>query len=185
MPVLANNKRELFCRFLADPNITQAEAYALAGYTPSTSNASILANRPEVKQRVEEIREEKRDEEQKFKLRLKEAGLDLNSEEAEKQVREWSIDRVRDMLATNANMAQVVGDFKSAKDSIELIGKSMGMFDKDSKESGGNSSRPQVSIALVNQATGGASEGGGQFAIEGPNPLRPRLSVAGDAERIG
>ena len=38
----------------------QIEAYTAAGYTPATSNASKLANKPDIKLRVAEIREERR-----------------------------------------------------------------------------------------------------------------------------
>jgi len=184
MPVLGNKKRELFARFLADPTITQAQAYELAGYTPSSSNASILANTEEMKHRVAEIREEQAKEKAEFKLRMIEAGIDPDSPQGDQEQQVWDADRVRNMLATNASMAQVVGDFKSAMESIALIGKSLQMFDKDNDTRGGNSSRPEISFALINQATGGDSQGSRTILVETDNPLAPRLPSAGEPERL-
>jgi hypothetical protein len=52
-----NNKQELFCRFVARGE-TYTKAYELAGYAPSTSNASGLANRPDIADRIKHLREE-------------------------------------------------------------------------------------------------------------------------------
>ena len=54
MPVLSNAKRELFCQHLALGK-TASEAYALAGYKPSRSNASVLKAKQNISGRLAEI----------------------------------------------------------------------------------------------------------------------------------
>ena len=55
MPPLLNPKQEFFAHEVAMGK-TQIEAYALAGYTESASNACTLAARPDVQARIEEIK---------------------------------------------------------------------------------------------------------------------------------
>ena len=57
MPVLANNRRELFANLLAQ-GFTAVDAYAKAGYKRHDGNACTLAKHPEVEARLEEIRGE-------------------------------------------------------------------------------------------------------------------------------
>jgi len=54
MPVLSNAKHELFCQHLALGK-TASEAYELAGYKPSRSNASVLRAKHSVSDRLSEI----------------------------------------------------------------------------------------------------------------------------------
>ena len=54
MPVLSNAKHELFCQHLALGK-TASEAYELAGYKPSRSNASVLRAKQNVSDRLSEI----------------------------------------------------------------------------------------------------------------------------------
>jgi hypothetical protein len=54
MPVLSNAKYELFCQHLALGK-TASEAYELAGYKPSRSNASVLRAKQNVSDRLSEI----------------------------------------------------------------------------------------------------------------------------------
>ena len=51
MPVLSNAKHELFCQHLALGK-TASEAYELAGYKPSRSNASVLRAKQNVSDRL-------------------------------------------------------------------------------------------------------------------------------------
>jgi hypothetical protein len=55
MPVLANNRRELFANLLAQ-GFTAVDAYAKAGFKRHDGNASMLSRRPEIEARVAEIR---------------------------------------------------------------------------------------------------------------------------------
>ena len=57
MPVLSNAKYELFCRQLALGK-TASEAYELAGYKPSRSNASVLRAKQNICDRLAEILQE-------------------------------------------------------------------------------------------------------------------------------
>jgi hypothetical protein len=54
MPVLSNAKHELFCQHLALGK-TASEAYEMAGYKPSRSNASVLRAKQNVSERLSEI----------------------------------------------------------------------------------------------------------------------------------
>jgi hypothetical protein len=54
MPVLSNPKHELFCQHLALGK-TASEAYELAGYKPSRSNASVLRAKQNICDRLAEI----------------------------------------------------------------------------------------------------------------------------------
>ena len=54
MPVLSNAKHELFCQHLALGK-TASEAYEMAGYKPSRSNASVLRAKQNVSDRLNEI----------------------------------------------------------------------------------------------------------------------------------
>ena len=55
MPVLANNRRELFAQLLVQ-GFTAVDAYEKAGYKRHDGNACTLAKHPEVQARLEEIR---------------------------------------------------------------------------------------------------------------------------------
>jgi hypothetical protein len=54
MPVLSNAKYELFCQHLALGK-TASEAYEMAGYKPSRSNASVLRAKQNVSDRINEL----------------------------------------------------------------------------------------------------------------------------------
>ena len=55
MPVLPIANQEIFAQNVAKGK-TQAEAYVIAGYSENASNASVLAARPEVAARINEIK---------------------------------------------------------------------------------------------------------------------------------
>jgi hypothetical protein len=54
MPMLSNAKHELFCQHLALGK-TASEAYEMAGYKPSRSNASVLRAKQSISDRLVEI----------------------------------------------------------------------------------------------------------------------------------
>ncbi len=56
MPALPNPKHELFAQGLAEGN-SQAEAYRNAGYSDHRASAHALAQRPDISERVAELRE--------------------------------------------------------------------------------------------------------------------------------
>ena len=55
MPVLSNPRHEKFSQLLAEGKRTAEEAYGLCGYKPSRFNACHLANKPHIKERVQQI----------------------------------------------------------------------------------------------------------------------------------
>jgi hypothetical protein len=179
VPELTNRRQELFARHLGegDHTMTQALAYELAGYTPSASNASVLANKPEIAERIKEIRAEKERRELEFRVRLHEAGLDeKDPETAKRVVIEWNDNVVRDMLSENARLAQVAGQFQAAKESIKLIGDSLGTFDKATAADNKKLPAPAGSPLQVSFNLNGALEGAAA-SVEEPaddNPLAPR-----------
>ncbi|MCA0276263.1 MAG: terminase small subunit [Proteobacteria bacterium] len=56
MPILSNPKHEAFAQGLAK-GLTQVEAYAEAGYSPSDANAARLTGNDRIKERVAELQE--------------------------------------------------------------------------------------------------------------------------------
>ena len=54
MPVLKNPKHEMFAQYLAQGK-TMTEAYELCGYKPSRGNASHLAEKQHIKDRVQQF----------------------------------------------------------------------------------------------------------------------------------
>lgn len=184
MPQLPNKKQEIFCRFVANGE-TYTRAYELAGYTPSTANASTLANRPEVAARIEELKEENERKELEFRVRLAEAKLDPdNPEKAVTEVVVWTVDMVRAALAENARLAQMAGEFKAAKESLELLGRSFNMFDAPAGKSNGNAPRAEVSLTLVQQAADQLAISGGGVSADGDNPLAPRVPSTRNPKRV-
>jgi hypothetical protein len=97
VPELRQHKWEIFARFLADDH-SQSESYELSGYRPSTANASTLANRPEIQQRVRELKEEKLQREAELQTRLKALNIDPNCPDdlalAQDEVIEWTVQKV-------------------------------------------------------------------------------------------
>lgn len=153
--------------------MTQSLAYELAGYTPSSSNACNLANKPDIKARIEEIRAEKERRDLEFRVRLHEAGLDeTDPEQARRVVIEWNDNVVRDMLAENARLAQVAGQYQAAKESIKLIGDSLGTFEKGEAPKGkALPAPPQPAVSInLNAALSSASVD----TDDGDNPLAPK-----------
>jgi hypothetical protein len=57
MPVLANNRRELFAQLLFQ-GYSAVKAYEKAGYRRHDGNSSTLANHPEIQARLAEIRDD-------------------------------------------------------------------------------------------------------------------------------
>lgn len=187
MSELRVHKHELFARFIADDH-SQSESYELAGYRPSTANASTLANRPDIKMRVAELREEKMMREVELKSRLKALNIDPdnpNADDMEKveEVVMWTVAMVQKELFLNARLAQSNGEFQAANKSLELLGQSIGMWENAKKDKDG-SGKPQVSIALISEATSRLALSGGGEPAEEVSSLAPRVSGAGDAERV-
>lgn len=187
MPELRQHKWEIFARFLADDH-SQSESYELAGYRPSTANASTLANRPEIQQRVAELREEKMARKVELQARLKLLDADPDDPDqvalASDEVIEWTVQKVCQELWRNARLAQSVNEFAAANKSLELIGKAIGMWEDAKKAKDDGSSKPQIGIALIGQALEGVAITDGRGTTETLSPLAPRLPSAADAQPI-
>jgi phage terminase small subunit len=56
MPILPNTAQEIFAQNVARGK-SQSEAYIIAGYKENGSNASVLAARPEIAERINEIKQ--------------------------------------------------------------------------------------------------------------------------------
>lgn len=57
MPALANRKHEAFAAFLARGDVTQVQAYVMAGFKKQAASASKLAKSPPIVERVKELTE--------------------------------------------------------------------------------------------------------------------------------
>jgi hypothetical protein len=188
VPELRQHKWEIFARFLADDH-SQSEAYELSGYRPSTANASTLANRPEIQQRVAELREEKLQRKAELQARLKQLNVDPDNPEelalAQDEVIEWTVQKVCQELWKNARLAQAQNEFGAANKSLELIGKAIGMWEdhKKAKDGDGNG-KTQIGIALIGQALDSVAITDGRGAAEAHPSLAPRHASPDDLERV-
>jgi hypothetical protein len=188
VPELRQHKWEIFARFLADDH-SQSEAYELSGYRPSTANASTLANRPEIQQRVAELREEKLQRKAELQARLKQLNVDPDNPEelalAQDEVIEWTVQKVCQELWKNARLAQAQNEFGAANKSLELIGKAIGMWEdhKKAKDGDGNG-KTQIGIALIGQALDSVAITDGRGAAEAHPSLAPRHTSPDDLERV-
>jgi hypothetical protein len=188
VPELRQHKWEIFARFLADDH-SQSEAYELSGYRPSTANASTLANRPEIQQRVAELREEKLQRKAELQARLKQLNVDPDNPEelalAQDEVIEWTVQKVCQELWKNARLAQAQNEFGAANKSLELIGKAIGMWEdhKKAKDGDGNG-KTQIGIALIGQALDSVAITDGRGAAEAHPSLAPRHASSDDLERV-
>lgn len=183
-PGFLNNKQDLFCRFVARGE-TYTKSYELAGYAPSTSNASNLANRPDIKARIEELKQEFAKEEAMHQVMLERARAAdaVNGDPllpATRQAAEWSFNRVMDLIAENVRLAQIATQFGAANDALKMLGDAMGMFDKAAAAAAGTgkAANPMMLIdkAIMNLP------GGEGAALPAPaeeiNPLAPRPATA-------
>ncbi len=181
-PQLRNRKHEIFARYVANGE-TQASAYELAGYNPSSANASTLANKPEIAKRIAVLRQEKEERDLKFEIELRKANLDPEDPAgASRKVAEWGIKVVLDLYYENARLAQQAGQFKTAQESLDRISKIMGYLDKPTEN--GTNDKPvgnQVGIAIYQKAAHELEQGGGVSPSGTDNPLAPAIPSPADA----
>lgn len=173
-----NKKQELFCRFIAGGE-TQTSAYEMAGYSPSTSNAHTMANKPDIKKRIAELKEENYEREIRFKKDLAAVQATGNKDLIEKQV-EWTVQRVMDMMAENVRLAQVAGEYRAANETLKMMAEGLQMFESVKKENG-NASRPQNSITLITHAAQILEGSGGGMLEDRTDPLAPRIPSTNNA----
>jgi hypothetical protein len=182
---LPNRKHELFCRFVAEGE-TYSKAYENAGYTPSTSNASTMANKPEIKARIAVLRKEKEERDLRYQIELRQANLDPDDPvNASREVAEWNAKVVLDLFWENARMCQVMGQYKTAHECLQSIAKMMGLMDRKEPAQSGKSGNQQVGIAIYQDAIRQLGEGGGVSPVGEDNPLAPRISSPKKTGRDG
>lgn len=146
-----NNRQELFCKFVAG-GATQYEAYELAGYTPSSANASTLFNKDIVQKRIEEYKADYNRRENEFKLLAKQAEeADPQTAEEIRKGAEWSFQRIMDMMGENVRFAQVAGEYRAANETLKMMGESLKMF--DSAKSQETTSVGGTNLALIGELT--------------------------------
>lgn len=174
-----NKKQELFCKFLAE-GCTQLDAYVNAGYEPSSANASTLANKPLVKQRVKELEEQNERRKLEFEVMKREAA---GQPKELVEVAEWTFQRVMDMMAENVKLAQIAGEYRAANETLKMMGESLNMFQKAKADADrGNAPGAKNTLALIGQVTQVLADAGGGSDSDEPNPLRPRLDRSGNAD---
>ena len=129
MPVLSNPRQEQFARNLVK-GMTQVAAYREAGYDNdggNTGNSSKLANSDHIKQRVEELRQEKEDQ-LHGQPRIDPTARTID----ETQISEaWIINQI----IKTVYLAQNASQFKAAYDGIKLANAYMGYFTPDANDS--------------------------------------------------
>ena len=174
-----NKKQELFCKFMAE-GCLQLDAYVNAGYEPSSANASTMANKPLVKARIEELKEQNERRRVEFEVMKRQAA---GKPQELIEVAEWTFQRVMDMMAENVKLAQIAGEYRPANETLKMMGEALKMFEKAKSDANqGNSSGAKNTLALIGQVTqlfdgaGGGNDSGEQ------NPLRPRLDRASDTD---
>lgn len=114
MPVLQNPKREQFCQLIVAGK-SQAQAYELAGFTPSRANAGKLRHVEAIERRVAELLEQRnRKDERAMEKAIEASGL----------TKEWVLTR----LIQNAEAALQARDGAVANRALELLGKEQGLF---------------------------------------------------------
>lgn len=153
MPQLDNTRWEMFCIGLVSGK-SKTQAYADAGFNPSTANASQLGKRPEILARVAELMEERT----QFKATFVDnsslehlAAVDKAAQEGN-VTREWVITELMD-LVKEAKAAQ---QYSAAKSAIELLGKEIGMFQEKGKKPEDPGKTPEnaplpVSVDAINR----------------------------------
>lgn len=181
---LPNKKHEIFARFVAGGE-TYIRAYELAGYQPSTANASTLANRPDVRARIAALKQEEEDRQLRFQIELRKANLDPETGvEKSREIADWTIKTVLDLYYENARLAQMAGQFTTANQSLDSIAKIMGLLgSNNSKDSNDKPARTQVGIAIYQDAARQLGDGGA-VSIEGAdNPLAPAIPSSANSRR--
>jgi hypothetical protein len=172
---LSNRKHEIFARFVANGE-TYTRAYELAGYNPSNSNSSTMANRPEIAERIAVLKAEKEDRDLKFQIEMRKANVDpTNPEGASRQVAEWNVKQVLDLFWENARLAQVAGQFTTANDSLKIIAQILGLTEKPAGKPNDKPSGTQVGISIYQDAVRQLEQGGGVSISGEVNPLAPAL----------
>jgi hypothetical protein len=180
---LPNRKHELFARFVANGE-TYTAAYELSGYTPSTANASTMAARPEVAERIAALKEEKEQRDIRFEVECKKANVDPNTAVANsREVAEWNVETVLRLYHENTRLAQIAGQFGAAQASLDSIAKIMGLMESNSGSKNDKPSRTEVGIAIYSQAVEQLGAGGAVSVERADNPLAPAVSSLKDARR--
>lgn len=176
-----NRKQELFAKFLAE-GCNQLDAYTNAGYEPSSANASTLANKPLVKQRVAELKEQMERQKLEFEIMKRQAG---EAPEKLVEVAEWTFQRVMDMMAENVKYAQIAQEYRAANETLKMMGEAMNMFTKAKDNADqGNAKGTKGTLALIGQVTNVLANASGEGDSGEFNSLRPRLGRAGAGEPI-
>ncbi len=172
---LPKKKHEIFARFVAEGE-TYVAAYELAGFAPSTSNASTFANKPDIQARIAVLKKEKEERDLRFQVELRKANLDPDDPvRASREVAEWTAKQVLDLYWENARLAQMAGQFTTANDSLKMIATILGLLEPKTKTND-KPAPTQVGIAIYQDAVKQLGEGGGVSPVGEDNPLAPRIS---------
>lgn len=122
MPEIKNKQHEKFAQHVAS-GYSQRQAYIAAGYKDNRGNAAQLAKKPDIRARINELKEQNFVIESKVTDTLRE----IAEEKGEGKVpldKKWVLDR----LVENA-LASMIGNQRSAANrALELLGKEFGMF---------------------------------------------------------
>lgn len=173
--------QERFAGFVAQ-GMRLIEAAKLAGYGEDHGNASKLANRPKVKQRIVELRNRivaARERTETIAEKAQEARYSENDVTVE-----WLIEEAK----KNMRFARDSGKYKDSNDSIKLIAQLTGYIrggtDDEDKDKGSKPSVNQqspINIQVLNQLTERLGRGAGDGTEEG---IESTTVIAGNLERV-
>lgn len=170
-----NRKQELFCKFVAGGE-TQIRAYELAGYEPSSANASTLFHKPLVQERIKELKAEYEREEIEFRaLKAKADEADPEGSAAIAKGVEWTFQRVMDMMAETVRLAQIAGEYRAANEGLKMMGEAMRMFD-DAKGRSQEAQTTNNNLTLIKEVTQLLTKDAGPSSQDDrpANPLKPQ-----------
>lgn len=129
MPKLSNIRHEMYAYNLASGQ-NQTDAYENAGFTRSNANASVMARRPEIRARVDELVAERQG-----RTSAMTTNADLHHKESvDEAAQSGNVTReyVVTELMENMKLAREAGQFSASNKCLELLGKEIGMFQEAS-----------------------------------------------------
>ena len=139
MPVLKNPKHEQFARNRSN-GMGVADAYAAAGYPLSPSAASQLNARPEVRDRIAELDEERH-------RSFDQAPTDEDGEAGSVEEYDTSPEGLIKELFSNLRRAQREGNIGAANKAVELIAELRGYLKKGASDALNGKDQPKATQA--------------------------------------
>lgn len=175
---LANDKAEIFAQGLAR-GMKKIKAYTAAGYAPHRANASTMSVKPEIAERVSELKAERQEAVQK--------GLmvpPVRGEITKYDVAELTIETLQQELVENLQRARDLGQMPAANKAVELLLKSVGgvpsrSYKRGKKNDTNTDTEPTINMAFFTKSLG-------ELDLElGREPSEKNYTTITDVESVG